>query len=398
VLLTAQLLDGFLLPSMLYRVWSSPKRPQKQTVAELGLSKRSWTSRHDRTTPQPLGMRFSTLKDNVSPHLRHFIKYATSGLYRSFTTLRRVSAVGIASRSMYLEERITSPVNVCDVGAFYIKSLDPGVRRMLQLYPKVTRITLVEPQAEEADALKRTWEREFGKDRVSVLYKALGDGHEIDFWITNDTAASAGFEPNLPFHNAFPGRTPDLAVTKKTQMKTTTLDQALGGAKIDHLVMDIQGMEMAVLKASPKTLNSLCIVECESDLQEFYKGQPLFGDVFNFMRSQGFEIFTFRKLGVFLRREFRARPAYTWYPWRSNFFEPRELTFTQPVFVRTDFTKYNGSHEDVLKAAFVLEKVYFAFDRAYQLLQAGDRQFKQSTARPYYESLPNRMKRTEDAA
>jgi FkbM family methyltransferase len=334
-------------------------------------------------------MPLRTLKDDVSPHLRHYLKYASSRLYRSFTTLRRVSAAAIRSR--FLEENIHSPINVCDVGAFYVQSLDPGVRRMLRRYP-FTRIILVEPQTEEAAALKQTWEKEFGKDRVSVLCAALGDGNEIDFWITNDTSASAGFEPNLETHNAFPGRTPPLSVTKRTRLKTSTLDHALGGTRIDHLVMDIQGMELAVLKAAPKTLRSLCIVECESDLKELYKGQPLFGDVMNFMRSNGFEVFTFRKLGLQLRKEFRARPSYTWYPWRSNFFEPRELTFTQPVFVRTDFTDYQGTHEDTLKAAFVLEKVYFAFDRAYVLLQAADRAFQKNTAPAYYASLPRRVK------
>lgn len=52
--------------------------------------------------------------------------------------------------------------------------------------------------------------------------------------------------------------------------------------------LDVQGYELEVLAGGEQTIQSTVMVECEVSFAELYAGQPLAGDVLEFMAARGF--------------------------------------------------------------------------------------------------------------
>jgi FkbM family methyltransferase len=69
-----------------------------------------------------------------------------------------------------------------------------------------------------------------------------------------------------------------------------TLDEALEKQSIlpDFIKIDTQGTELEILTAGAKSLKSTVCVELEVEFVELYSGQPLFAEVDQFMRQNGF--------------------------------------------------------------------------------------------------------------
>jgi FkbM family methyltransferase len=65
----------------------------------------------------------------------------------------------------------------------------------------------------------------------------------------------------------------------------------------DFLSIDTQGAELPILKGARKTLQSTIVaVMCEVNFVELYKGISLFGELDDFMRSQGFLLATLKPI------------------------------------------------------------------------------------------------------
>ena len=77
------------------------------------------------------------------------------------------------------------------------------------------------------------------------------------------------------------------------EVQTVTLDDWAQENNIDHvdfMWLDMQGVELDVLKASPKILGQTKAIYCEVEFIEAYEGQPLYGDVKSWLQQQGFSI------------------------------------------------------------------------------------------------------------
>jgi FkbM family methyltransferase len=82
-----------------------------------------------------------------------------------------------------------------------------------------------------------------------------------------------------------------LSTTKET-ISITTLDAFMNKNRLERpilLKIDVQGYEDRVLRGAKEALKQVDILHIESSFQEMYKGQMLFGDLFNFARKEGFE-------------------------------------------------------------------------------------------------------------
>lgn len=60
--------------------------------------------------------------------------------------------------------------------------------------------------------------------------------------------------------------------------------------KIDLMWLDMQGSELAMLKASPRMLATTKVIYTEVSLVELYEGCPLYDEVKNWLSLQGFEV------------------------------------------------------------------------------------------------------------
>lgn len=116
----------------------------------------------------------------------------------------------------------------------------------------------------------------------------VGDSvQEVDFYRTSNDGQSSSIltlNPSHPFG--------DLAVTESIRLKQTTLNLLLQDVKIDNFnywVIDVQGAELSVLRGSGETLQFCDFVEVEVSTFEHYLDQPLFDEVFIFLKKHDFE-------------------------------------------------------------------------------------------------------------
>jgi FkbM family methyltransferase len=65
---------------------------------------------------------------------------------------------------------------------------------------------------------------------------------------------------------------------------------------IDALKIDVQGAELDVLRGAQRNLGSVRVVELEVEFQPLYRGQPLFGDVDEYLRERGFTLWRLREI------------------------------------------------------------------------------------------------------
>lgn len=71
------------------------------------------------------------------------------------------------------------------------------------------------------------------------------------------------------------------------------------GRTIDLLWMDIQGAEVSALLGAGELLGSVKVIHTEVEFLDVYAGQPLFWDVWRFLRRRGFVLAGFTELGTY---------------------------------------------------------------------------------------------------
>lgn len=78
-----------------------------------------------------------------------------------------------------------------------------------------------------------------------------------------------------------------------TQVPTITLDRWAAQnqvSTIDFIWLDLQGLELAVLKASPKILQNVTVLYVELNFIQAYEGQPSALELHEWVLSQGFTL------------------------------------------------------------------------------------------------------------
>jgi FkbM family methyltransferase len=87
---------------------------------------------------------------------------------------------------------------------------------------------------------------------------------------------------------------PAVTESETTVKPTTTLDDFLqqigSGSDVSLLVIDLQGVELNVLRGAKITLQRTNAILCEVSTVEMYKGQSIFRDVHGFLVSCGFSL------------------------------------------------------------------------------------------------------------
>lgn len=87
---------------------------------------------------------------------------------------------------------------------------------------------------------------------------------------------------------------PDIIFKDSIVVPTITIDKwakIYGVSKIDMMWLDMQGMELEVLKASPNIMSTVKVVYTEVEFSEVYFGQGKYDDMKKFMEQNGFIIF-----------------------------------------------------------------------------------------------------------
>lgn len=171
-----------------------------------------------------------------------------------------------------------------------------------------------------------------------------------------------------------------LRLKQTSSIDTVPLDdflaeQAIG--PVDFIKMDIQGAELEALQGAAEALQSVLVVVCEVEFVPLYEGQPLFGEVDAFLRSQGFVFHKF--IGGAGRT---VKPVV----FNNDANHLNQQMWADALFIRNLFQLEALSPEQLLKMALFLS-LYGSPDVAHFLLSEHDRRTGTTLSEHYLEAL-----------
>lgn len=251
----------------------------------------------------------------------------------------------------------TGLINVLDVGA---SSLGEGSEPYAGLVGRGgARVIGFEPNAEEC----RKVQEKHGPPHLFLPW-FIGDGEDAVFHETNWALTGSLYAPNEEILEAFAHLGEVTRFVGAHPVKTKRLDDILEVADVDFFKIDVQGGELNVFKGGDRVLAETMVIQTEVEFVDLYKGQPLFAEIDQFLRSRGFLFHTF--LG-YAGRTFKPL---------VNRREPcrmvRQMLWSDVVYVR-DFRQFGRfSVEKLKKTAVVLHDVFQSYDLCYKVLEAID--------------------------
>ena len=114
------------------------------------------------------------------------------------------------------------------------------------------------------------------------------------FFLCEGELNSSTFKPNDSFYSLYPF-SERFKVKDELFLECTTID-SLKFANADFIKLDIQGGELDALVGSKKTLKKTLGLEIEVEFQKIYKNQPIFNDIYDFLKENEFIFFDFTRL------------------------------------------------------------------------------------------------------
>jgi len=165
-----------------------------------------------------------------------------------------------------------------DIGAADFKISDRWVHLKQELEP-----ILFEPDLRSYELLKNSG--------YKVYNFALGsDNIKQVLNLTRKVQCSSFYIPNRLFLDRFPDKE-RWDIIDKITVDVKLLDDF--NLDIDFIKLDTQGAELDILKGGVKTLKNVLGIEIEVSFSEIYEKQPLFGEVCNWLKKEGFEFYDF---------------------------------------------------------------------------------------------------------
>lgn len=248
-------------------------------------------------------------------------------------------------------------IKTIDVGAMYLGEHGAAYRAFLKRGKgSVIGFEPVQAECDKLNAMKR--------ERHTFLPYFIGDGSDATFHLNNAAMTSSLFETNHELVGLFNYLGELMQTTQRSSVKTTRLDDLAECRDADYLKIDVQGAELAVMQGGVEVLKHAVVVEAEAEFVPLYKGQPLFGDVDAFMRSQGFLLHSLRGLSG---RTYKPLVVHNDVNRMLN-----QALWTDGVWVK-DFTKLRElTPEQTLKLAVIVNDVYNSLDLAAFALQYHD--------------------------
>lgn len=169
-------------------------------------------------------------------------------------------------------------------------------------------------------------------DGVNYPFALAKSNGERNLYLTRKPECSSLFKPNRKYVDLFPNKSRwdivDVVIVSCRTLNSFS-DQI---EEADYIAIDVQGAEYEILESGDVILNKYLGVEVEVEFVEIYESQPLFGDILNLMRRQGFEFYDFITQYRYGRKELN---------------KTGQLAFADALFLRTPeyvFDKYiNGT-------------------------------------------------------
>lgn len=209
----------------------------------------------------------------------------------------------------------------------------------------------------------------------TYLPSAIGDGGRHTLHICQAPGMTSLLAPNPAVLNLFHGFPEWGRVVDHVIVDTVRLDDVPETKDVDLIKIDIQGGELMALSNGTDRLRDALVVQTEVEFLPMYQDQPLFSEVEQFMRGQGFMLHRF-------------------FPESSRVIQPMivdqniysglsQLFWADAVFVR-DITRLDAlSNRQLLAMANIVHDLYNSVDLSLHLLTEFDRRTGESVGQIY---------------
>jgi len=263
-------------------------------------------------------------------------------------------------------------IHVVDVGASDLPGSPPVYHPLVE--KGFTRITGFEPVEEECSKLNAVK----GAAHTYLPY-AVGDGSQGTFRLCNFTVTSSLLEPNRALLDRFQNLGEFTRVVRECPIQTRRLDDISEVQEVDYIKLDVQGAEYAVIQGASRTLASTLVVHTEVEFVPLYIGQPLFAEVDQELRRNGF---CFHRFAGLAGRTFKPMVAHN---------DPNamlsQMLWADAVYVR-DWMRWDSLTADqLLRMALILHEVYGSFDLCMIALAQFDRRSGGALCGQYLQQL-----------
>lgn len=165
-------------------------------------------------------------------------------------------------------------------------------------------------------------------------------------------------------------------VLKTEEIQTVRLDDVEDVKDIDLLKMDIQGFELEVLKNARSKLKNTSIIDVEVSFIELYQNQPLFSEVEQFLREQGFQFFRFNYASdPTLNGTALQTVGPSWMTTSTGLisFNKGQVLWSDAIFIRNLNELNMLTDKQLLKMSKVLHDAYQSFEMVQIILAEYDR-------------------------
>jgi len=163
------------------------------------------------------------------------------------------------------------------------------------------------------------------------------------------------------------------------EIDTVRFDDIPGTEHIDYLKLDVQGGELLVLEHAVNRLKQVVVVQTEVEFLPMYENQPLFSDIDQFMRRQGFIL---HRMEPIQRRTLSPTPP---------FIGLNQWLWADAIYYR-DLSKLDAmTNEQLLSLAIIAHDCYDSYDVVMYLLIEYDKR----CGTPYSTQYRNVLSHTE---
>lgn len=265
-------------------------------------------------------------------------------------------------------------INIVDIGASYIPQEGEAIYKKLQGSNKINVLGF-EPNLEALSELNKN-----KPDNEQYLPLAIADGKKHNLHICKAVGMTSIFEPNTELLKCFHGFPRWAEVIKTEEIETKRIDDIPEIERMDFLKLDIQGAELLALENAVEKLNNCLVVHTEVEFLPMYKGQPLFDEIFAFMRSQGFVFHNFHTL---VKRMVTPLARAN-----NEFAGLNQVFWADAVFIR-DFSNFvpDMTKEQLLRFCILLHDIYSSFDIVLKTLLHIDNAFNTQYSKKYIKAI-----------
>ncbi|MGW6703326.1 FkbM family methyltransferase [Streptomyces sp. NPDC054956] len=268
------------------------------------------------------------------------------------TTTPTTPASATAASPVLALVRPVRQTHVVDIGANPIDG-DPPYLDMLR--SGLCRVTGFEPQPDALEELRRR-----KGPYETYLPDAIGDGGTHTLHVAAASGMTSLFKPDPNRLGLFNGFTDWGSVREEIPVGTRRLDDVEEVGAFDLLKIDIQGAELMVFQNAREKLAEAVAIHTEVSFVPLYEDQPVFGDVDQELRRQGFIPHAFTAV-----KRWPIAPVIFGGDFRQAL---HQLLEADIVYVRDFGHPESMTDEQLKQLALVAHHVYGSTDLAYRCL------------------------------